>query len=124
MVSAICPIALYFGLRGDGNTPVTLVCEKAHRDVPYDARHGFEPARRAIARVAKEGRRFRNSRGTPSTKRPLSSPDRPGSLCFREQQPVNPLLLLVIAKLATRGRSPVLVLESKVRRPGGARFTC
>ena len=54
----ICRMAFDFALWGDGNVPITLVCVEAHRYVPNDARLGFEPARRAIARVAKEGRKY------------------------------------------------------------------
>ena len=58
VVSVICRMAFDFALWGDGNVPITLVCEEAHRYVPNDGRLGFEPARRAISRVAKEGRKY------------------------------------------------------------------
>jgi hypothetical protein len=38
--------------------PVTLVCEEAHRYVPANSSLGFEPCKRAIARIAKEGRKY------------------------------------------------------------------
>jgi hypothetical protein len=38
--------------------PVTLVCEEAHRYVPANASLGFEPCKRAIAKIAKEGRKY------------------------------------------------------------------
>jgi hypothetical protein len=38
--------------------PITLVCEEAHRYVPNNPDLGFEPTRRAIARIAKEGRKY------------------------------------------------------------------
>jgi DNA helicase HerA-like ATPase len=38
--------------------PVLLVCEEAHRYVPADERQGFALARRGIARIAKEGRKY------------------------------------------------------------------
>ena len=38
--------------------PVTLVCEEAHRYVPANANLGFEPCKRAIAKIAKEGRKY------------------------------------------------------------------
>jgi uncharacterized protein len=37
---------------------VTLVCEEAHRYVPANASLGFEPCKRAIAKIAKEGRKY------------------------------------------------------------------
>lgn len=58
VVSVICRMTFDFALWCDGNVPITLVCEEAHRYVPNDARLGFEPARRAISRVAKEGRKY------------------------------------------------------------------
>jgi hypothetical protein len=38
--------------------PVTLVCEEAHRYVPANSSLGFEPCKRAIAKIAKEGRKY------------------------------------------------------------------
>jgi len=58
VVSVICRMTFDFALWGDGNVPVTLVCEEAHRYVPNNPSLGFEPARRAIARIAKEGRKY------------------------------------------------------------------
>lgn len=58
VVSVICRMTFDFALWGDGNVPVTLVCEEAHRYVPNNPDLGFEPARRAIARIAKEGRKY------------------------------------------------------------------
>jgi hypothetical protein len=47
-----------FALWGEGKVPVTLVCEEAHRYVPAVASSGFEPCKRAIAKIAKEGRKY------------------------------------------------------------------
>jgi len=38
--------------------PLLIVCEEAHRYVPSDNAPAFEPSRRAIARIAKEGRKY------------------------------------------------------------------
>jgi hypothetical protein len=38
--------------------PVTVVCEEAHRYVPLNPQMGFEPCKRAIAKIAKEGRKY------------------------------------------------------------------
>ncbi len=38
--------------------PITFVCEEAHRYVPIDHTAGFEPTKRAISRIAKEGRKY------------------------------------------------------------------
>ena len=47
-----------FALWSEGQVPVTLVCEEAHRYVPANVSLGFEPCRRAIAKIAKEGRKY------------------------------------------------------------------
>jgi hypothetical protein len=41
-----------------GKQEFLLVCEEAHRYVPADSSLGFRPTRRAIARIAKEGRKY------------------------------------------------------------------
>ncbi len=60
VVSVVCRMTFDFALWGDGRVPVTIVCEEAHRYVPGgDSANGaFEPARRAIAKIAKEGRKY------------------------------------------------------------------
>lgn len=42
----------------EGGLPVLLVCEEAHRYIPADDRKGFHPTRQALARIAKEGRKY------------------------------------------------------------------
>ncbi len=58
VVSVLCRITFDFALWGEGQVPVTLVCEEAHRYVPANATLGFEPCKRAIAKIAKEGRKY------------------------------------------------------------------
>jgi DNA helicase HerA-like ATPase len=58
VVSVICRMTFDFALWGNGKVPVTLVCEEAHRYMPNNPKLGFEPTRRAIARIAKEGRKY------------------------------------------------------------------
>ena len=58
VVSVICRMSFDFALWSDGRVPLTLVCEEAHRYVPSDPGLGFGPTRRAIARIAKEGRKY------------------------------------------------------------------
>jgi DNA helicase HerA-like ATPase len=58
VVSVLCRMTFDFALWGEGKVPVTLVCEEAHRYVPANASMGFEPAKRAIAKIAKEGRKY------------------------------------------------------------------
>jgi hypothetical protein len=47
-----------FALWSEGKVPVTLVCEEAHRYVPSKPNVGFEPCKRAIAKIAREGRKY------------------------------------------------------------------
>jgi hypothetical protein len=58
VVSVICRMAFDFALWSDGAVPILLVCEEAHRYVPEDSRLGFEPTKRALSRIAKEGRKY------------------------------------------------------------------
>lgn len=58
VVSVLCRLAFDFALWGDGHVPITVVCEEAHRYVPANAGLGFEPCKRAIAKIAKEGRKY------------------------------------------------------------------
>jgi hypothetical protein len=58
VVSVLCRMTFDFALWSDGQVPVTLVCEEAHRYVPLNATLGFEPCKRAIAKIAKEGRKY------------------------------------------------------------------
>lgn len=58
VVSVLCRMTFDFALWGEGHIPVTLVCEEAHRYVPANASLGFEPCKRAIAKIAKEGRKY------------------------------------------------------------------
>ena len=58
VVSVLCRMAFDFGLWSDGAAPVLLVCEEAHRYVPADSKLGFGPTRRALSRIAKEGRKY------------------------------------------------------------------
>jgi hypothetical protein len=60
IVSLLCRLCFEFGLWSDRGamTPLLLVCEEAHRYVPAEGAPAFEPSRRAIARIAKEGRKY------------------------------------------------------------------
>lgn len=58
VVSVLCRLTFDFALWCEGKVPVTLVCEEAHRYVPSNGQLAFEPCRRAIARIAKEGRKY------------------------------------------------------------------
>lgn len=58
VVSVLCRMTFDFALWSEGQVPVTLVCEEAHRYVPLNSEAGFEPCKRAIAKIAKEGRKY------------------------------------------------------------------
>lgn len=58
VVAVLCRMTFDFALWSEGKIPVTLVCEEAHRYVPANPSLGFEPCKRAIARIAKEGRKY------------------------------------------------------------------
>jgi DNA helicase HerA-like ATPase len=58
VVSVLCRMAFEFGLWSDGVVPLLFVCEEAHRYASSDPKVGFEPTRRALARIAKEGRKY------------------------------------------------------------------
>lgn len=58
VVSVLCRMTFDFALWSEGQVPVTLVCEEAHRYVPVNPNMGFEPCKRAIAKIAKEGRKY------------------------------------------------------------------
>jgi len=58
VVSVITRMAFDFGLWSDGAAPLLFVCEEAHRYAPADHKIGFGPTRRALSRIAKEGRKY------------------------------------------------------------------
>jgi hypothetical protein len=58
VVSVLCRMAFDFGLWSDGISPLLFVCEEAHRYAPADKKIGFGPTRRALSRIAKEGRKY------------------------------------------------------------------
>ena len=59
LVSVTCRMAFDLGLWSDGDNPLLVVCEEAHRYMAADHSVGFAPTRRAISRIAKEGRKYR-----------------------------------------------------------------
>jgi uncharacterized protein len=58
VVCVVLRMAFEFGLWSDGGTPLLIVCEEAHRFAAADHSSGFAPARRALSRIAKEGRKY------------------------------------------------------------------
>ena len=58
VVSVLTRLAFDFGLWSNGTGPLLFVCEEAHKYASADRARGFTPTRRAIARIAKEGRKY------------------------------------------------------------------
>ncbi len=58
VVSVMCRMAFDFGLWSDGVSPLLFICEEAHRYASADRSTGFGPTRKAVSRIAKEGRKY------------------------------------------------------------------
>lgn len=56
--SVIARLAFDLALWSEGKMRLLLLCEEAHRYMPADPRLGFAPTRHAMARIAKEGRKY------------------------------------------------------------------
>ena len=65
VVSVLLRLVFEFALWTDRTQapPILLVCEEAHRYVPRDDEAAFAPTKRAISRIAKEGRKYGLSLG-------------------------------------------------------------
>ncbi|MEK1892933.1 MAG: DUF87 domain-containing protein [Rhizobium sp.] len=63
VASVLCRMAFEIALWSDGAIHMLVVCEEAHRYIPSDPSLGFVPTRQAIARIAKEGRKYGVSLG-------------------------------------------------------------
>ncbi len=58
LVSVLCRMGFEFGVWSDGAAPLLVACEEAHRYAPADRKLGFGPTRKALSRIAKEGRKY------------------------------------------------------------------
>src|SRR5271165_3738626 len=58
VVSVLCRLSFDFALWSEVPVPITIICEEAHRYAPRDRQIGFEAAKRALFRIAKEGRKY------------------------------------------------------------------
>lgn len=58
VVSVLTRMAFDFGVWSDGSDPLLFVCEEAHKYASADRVSGFIPTRRALSRIAKEGRKY------------------------------------------------------------------
>ncbi|HZF35729.1 MAG TPA: DUF87 domain-containing protein [Candidatus Angelobacter sp.] len=66
VVSVLCRTAFDFATWSRGKWPILLVCEEAHLYAPENPEAGFEPTKRVLARIAKEGRKYGLSLGIAS----------------------------------------------------------
>ncbi len=66
VVSVLSRLTFDFALWSERSVPILLVCEEAHRYAPQDPSAGFEPTKKALARIAKEGRKYGVSLGVVS----------------------------------------------------------
>ncbi len=58
VVSVVARITFDLAVFSERSVPVLLVCEEAHRYLPADDRQGFEPTKRILSRIAREGRKY------------------------------------------------------------------
>lgn len=58
VVTLLFRMTFDFALWSDQAVPILLVCEEAHRYAPNTDGTGFESAKRALSRIAKEGRKY------------------------------------------------------------------
>jgi DNA helicase HerA-like ATPase len=58
VVSVLGRMAFELGMWSEGAFPMMFVCEEAHRYAAADRSMGFGPTRRALSRIAKEGRKY------------------------------------------------------------------
>lgn len=58
VVSVVCRMGFEFGVWSEGSAPLLVCCEEAHRYAPADRKLGFGPTRKALSRIAKEGRKY------------------------------------------------------------------
>ncbi len=58
VVSVLARMAFEVASACHGEVQVALLCEESHRYIPANQNLGFEPTRKAIGRIAKEGRKY------------------------------------------------------------------
>jgi DNA helicase HerA-like ATPase len=62
VVNSVCSVlarlAFDIAYASEGRLRLLVLCEEAHRYMPSDPRLGFAPTRHALARIAKEGRKY------------------------------------------------------------------
>jgi len=66
VISLLCRLTFDFALWSARAVPILLVCEEAQRYMGADTTQGFEQTKRALSRIAKEGRKYGVSLGLVS----------------------------------------------------------
>jgi DNA helicase HerA-like ATPase len=66
VVSVLARLAFEIAFWCSETYEINVLCEEAHRYIPADSRQTFGPARQAIGRIAKEGRKYGVSLGVVS----------------------------------------------------------
>ena len=66
VVSVLARMAFEIAFWCSGSYEINVLCEEAHRYIPAESRQTFGPARQAIGRIAKEGRKYGASLGVVS----------------------------------------------------------
>ena len=66
VVSVLARMAFEIAFWCSGSYEINVLCEEAHRYIPAESRETFGPARQAIGRIAKEGRKYGASLGVVS----------------------------------------------------------
>ncbi|MCB2187514.1 MAG: ATP-binding protein [Deltaproteobacteria bacterium] len=137
VVSVLCRLIFDFALWSpeEFTVPVLLVCEEAHRYAPQDPAVGFEPTRRSLSRIAKEGRKYGVSLGLV-TQRPSEISEQILSQCNtlfamrlsndKDQQFVSHVLPEdaggLLSSLAALGTRESIVVGTAVSLPMVIRF--
>ena len=106
VVSVMCRMAFDFGLWSDGVSPLLFVCEEAHRYASADRSIGFGPTRKAVSRIAKEGRKYGVYLGLVT--------QRPAELDADDHFPVQ----YAVCDAACERTRPVAVARCGLRRRG------
>src|SRR5436189_2782864 len=58
VVTVLCSMGFDLGLWSAGVSTLLFVCDSSHSYVSADSKIGFGPTRRALSRIAKEGRKY------------------------------------------------------------------
>jgi len=66
VISLLCRLTFDFAYWAEGDTPVLLVCEEAHRYASHLDDSGFDLTKRALSRIVNEGRKYGVSLGIVS----------------------------------------------------------